>query len=323
VKAIVCEEAGSIEKVRYRDFPEPTPGPGEVIVETRAMGVNFPDLLQVQGLYQLKPPCPFVVGMEYSGVVRAVGAGCDTVKPGDRVAGMTQGAFANLIRTRETTCFRLPDGMSFEDGAALTLAAGTAMYALTRRAGLRAGETLVVFGAAGGTGLAAVQIGKALGARVIAVCSSEEKMDIARANGASETINYLTEDLAARLNELTGGTGVDVLYDPVGGSAFEIAARRMAWNGRILVVGFASGMIPKLAANLPLIKGYSLIGVHWDAALTREPELVRAVIGELFKLHERGAVVPVIDEVMKLENGIDAIRKMSDRKVKGKLLLRA
>jgi NADPH2:quinone reductase len=321
MKAIVCEATGPGASARYRDFPEPVAGPGEVIVEARAMSVNFPDVLQIEGRYQVMPACPFVLGMEFSGIVRALGPGCTRLKPGDRVAGMTQGAFAEIIKAREQTCYPLPRHLGFEAAAAMPLAGGTALYALSRRGHLAAGETLAVLGAAGGTGLSAVQVGKALGARVIAICSSEEKIGTARAGGADAAINYVTEDLSGRLNDLTDGRGVDVLYDPVGGGAFDIASRRLAWNGRILVVGFASGTIPKLSINLPLVKGYSLIGVHWAAAIEREPDSSQSVIGELFALHERGLFAPVIDSYMKLQDGLEAIRKMRDRQVNGKIVL--
>jgi NADPH2:quinone reductase len=321
MKAIVCDHCGPNGYARFRDFKEPIAGSGQMIVKTHAMGVNFPDVLQITGEYQHRPEVPFILGMEYSGVVDSVGEGVENFKVGDRVAGMTQGAFAERIVTMEQTCYSLPDEVDFETGAVLTLAGGAAYYGLTKRTTVYPGETLVVLGAAGGTGTYAVQIGKAMGARVIAVCSSNEKKNIALQSGADEVINSTMEDISVSIKELTLGRGVDILYDPVGGEAFDKTSRCMNWDGRILVVGFASGTIPNLQINWPLIKGYSLIGVHWAAAAIMEVELARSVVAELFSLYTEGKIKPIIYRKYPLEDGLTAISHMRERKVTGKILL--
>lgn len=321
MKAIICENAGPEGYAVCSDVPEPVAGCGEVTVETRHMSVNFPDVLQIKGRYQHMPESPFTLGMEYSGVVRDVGAGVTDFKSGDRVVGLAQGAFAEVIKSPATLCYPLATGLDFDEGALLPLAGGAALCGLTHRAQLREGETLVVTGAAGGTGLAAIQIGRALGARVIAICSSDKKVAAAMGAGAHAAINQERENLVGQLKKLLNGGGIDVLYDTVGGELFDICCRRVGWNGRILVVGFASGKIPRFPINLALVKGYSLIGVNWNDTINFEPDLAGALIAELMRLCLAKSYVPVVDSCLPLEQGAEAIQRMSERKVIGKILL--
>jgi len=323
VKAYVCKRSGSDGYAEIDNVAEPKAGAGELVVDARAMSANFPDMLQVKGLYQQIPSTPFVLGMEYAGIVASVGEGVANFAVGDRVAGMTQGAFAERVWTPEWTCYPLPETIDFEQGACLTLAGGTALYALKYRGTLQPGETLAVLGASGGTGSLAVQVGRALGARVIAICSNTEKAEVAGNAGAHEVIDLSNEDLSDALKSHTDNRGVDVLYDPVGGEAFSAACRRIAWNGRILTVGYAAGTIPDLPINLPLIKGYSLVGVHWAAAVVKESALAKRIVAELFALAEKGAVTAHVDSRWRLDDAPAALEKMSDRKVIGKLVLKA
>jgi NADPH2:quinone reductase len=289
MKALVCEAYGSVDDLVYRDMPDPVPGPGEVLVAVKAIGVNFPDGLLVEGKYQARPECPFAPGSEISGDVVAVGDGVSQFEIGDRVLSLTTsfGAYAEKIVLPADVVHKIPASMSYETGAALLAATGTAHHGLRQRGQLKAGETLLVLGAAGGTGIAAVQIGKAIGARVIAACSTEEKLAFAKSQGADEGINYNTQDLKQAIKDLTNGRGVDVVYDPVGGDAFDVCSRSMAWNGRLLVVGFASGRIPELPVNLTLVKGYSVLGVFWGSFTIKQPEDHAANMRELFQWFER------------------------------------
>jgi NADPH2:quinone reductase len=324
MKALVCEAYGPVENLVYRDLPDPVPGGGEILVAVRAIGVNFPDGLLVEGKYQARPPCPFAPGSEVRGDVIALGAGVNDFKVGDRVLSLTTrfGAYAEKIALPAAAANKLPPFMNYDQGAALLGATGTAHHALRQRGRLRAGETLVVLGAAGGTGCAAVQIGKAIGARVIAVCSSDEKIAFAKAQGADEGINYSREDLNQAIKRLTDGRGADVVYDAVGGDAFDACSRAMAWDGRLLIVGFASGRIPTLPVNLTLVKGYSVIGVFWGAFTEKEPEAHAANMRELFGWIETGQVKPVIDAVFPLRDGIAAIKKVTGRDVMGKVIVK-
>jgi NADPH2:quinone reductase len=324
MKALVCEAYGPVENLVYRDLPDPAPGVGEILVAVRAIGVNFPDGLLVEGKYQARPPCPFAPGSEVSGDVIALGAGVNDFQVGDRVLSLTTrfGAYAEKIALPATAASKLPPFMNYDQGAALLGATGTAHHALRQRGRLQAGETLVVLGAAGGTGCAAVQIGKAIGARVIAVCSSTEKIAFAKAQGADEGINYSREDLNQAIKTLTDGRGADVVYDAVGGDAFDACSRAMAWDGRLLIVGFASGRIPTLPVNLTLVKGYSVIGVFWGAFTEKEPEAHAANMRELFGWIETGQVKPVIDAVFPLRDGIAAIKKVTGRDVMGKVIVK-
>ncbi len=323
MKALVCEAYGSVDDLVYRDMPDPIAGSGEVVVDIKGIGVNFPDGLLVEGKYQFKPACPFMPGGEFAGTVTELGEGVSTFALGDRVLGYfpTFGAYAEKIKGPIDSAFKIPDSMSFETAAALMCATGTAHHALKQRAQLQPGENLVVLGAAGGTGIAAVQIGKAMGARVIAVCSTEEKLTFAKAQGADEGINYTEQDLKQAIKDLTNGQGADVVYDAVGGDAFDVCSRSMAWNGRLLIVGFASGRIPELPVNLTLVKGYSVVGIFWGTFTQKQPEDHAENMRELFQWFEEGKVAPVIDTVFKLEDGIQAIKKITGRDVIGKLVI--
>ncbi|MBK9426091.1 MAG: NADPH:quinone oxidoreductase family protein [Gammaproteobacteria bacterium] len=324
MKALVCEAYGPVENLVYRDLPDPVPGAGEILVAVRAIGVNFPDGLLVEGKYQARPACPFAPGSEVSGDVIALGAGVNDFQVGDRVLSLTTrfGAYAEKIALPAAAASKLPPFMNYDQGAALLGATGTAHHALRQRGRLQAGETLVVLGAAGGTGCAAVQIGKAIGARVIAVCSSDEKIAFAKAQGADAGINYSREDLNQAIKRLTDGRGADVVYDAVGGDAFDACSRAMAWDGRLLIVGFASGRIPTLPVNLTLVKGYSVIGVFWGAFTEKEPAAHAANMRELFGWIETGQVKPVIDAVFPLKDGIAAIKKVTGRNVMGKVIVK-
>ena len=324
MKAQVCNEFAPVDQLSYQDFPAPVPGPGEILVDVRAISVNFADALVVEGLYQAKPPLPFVPGTEGAGVVSALGEGVDGFAVGDRVYGYNNdfGAFAEQMIMPARVATPLPECLSFEEGAALLAATGTAHHALRQRGQLKAGETLVVLGAAGGTGTAAVQIGRAIGAHVIAVCSSEEKMAFARSQGADECIDYTREDLREAIKACTDGRGADVVYDTVGGDAFDACTRAMAWNGRLLVVGFASGRIPQVPANLTLVKGYAVVGVFWGEFTERERDVHAANMRELNEWVEQGKVKPVIDTVFPLSEAAAAMKKVSGRGVIGKVVMR-
>ena len=319
MKAIVCPEYGPVSNLEYRDLPDPVPGPGEVLIRSEAIGVNYPDGLLVQGLYQMKPETPFVPGMEAAGIVEAVGDDVIHVRPGDRVVTLlTLGGYAEKIVAPAGQVFPLPPSMSFDDACALMCAWGTSHHALRQRAHLKAGETLLVLGGAGSTGLAAISIGKAIGAHVIGVASSPEKQAACLAAGADVALPYdgLRETLKAH-----HGRGVDVAFDPVGGAAFDIAARAMARNGRLLVVGFASGEIPKLPVNLVLLKEYSLIGVFWGAFTAKEPDAYAANNRELFDWHTKGMIKPHIDERRPLSEAASALQRILDRGAIGKTIL--
>ncbi len=322
MKALLCKSLGLPDTLVYEDVPDPAPGPGQVLVEMRAAGVNFPDVLMIQGKYQFKPPLPFAPGAELAGVVLALGAGVGNVKVGDRVIGSCPyGAFAEKVIVQAMQLIPLPKGVSFEAGAGFTLVYGTSYHALKDRAALKPGETLLVLGAAGGVGLAAVQIGKALGARVIAAASTPEKLEICRANGADETINYSTEDLRERLKALTGGKGPDVIYDPVGGRYAEPAFRSIAWRGRYLVVGFADGDIPSLPLNLPLLKGASVVGVFWGNFVTRELPAFIKDLTEMFGLVAQGKLRPHVSARYPLAEGAQALNDLMNRKATGKVVI--
>lgn len=320
MKAIVCEDYGPIENLAYKDVDEPSPKGREVVIEAEAVGVNYPDGLLVQGLYQAKPDVPFIPGMESAGTVVAVGPDVTQLKVGDRVvASMQLGAFAEKVAVDEAAAMPLPDGFDAGIACALVCGYGTAHHALKQRADLKPGETLLVLGAAGATGLAAIQIGKTMGARVIAVASSAEKQALAKAEGADEAIGY--DDLRGNIKRLTDGAGVDVAFDPVGGEAFDALARSMAWNGRLLVIGFASGTIPKLPVNLALVKGYSLVGVFWGAFTRKEPEVFADNMRELMGWAVDGSVRPHVSERAKLADAADVLRRMHDRQTTGKIVL--
>jgi NADPH:quinone reductase len=321
MKAIVAREFAPLDALEYADWPEPQAGPGEVVVAAEAIGVNFPDGLLVQGLYQMKPEPPFVPGMEMAGPVVAVGEGVTSFKLGDRVATLgTLGAYAEKMAASARTVFPLPDGVSYEDACALMCGYGTSHYALKQRGQLQPGETLCVLGASGLTGIAAVQIGKAMGAKVIGVASSEEKRRIARDAGADIVIGY--DNLRDDLKTATQGKGVDVAFDPVGGDSFDALARSMGWGGRLLVIGFASGTIPKLPVNLTLVKGFSVVGVFWGAFTQREPKAYADNMGELLAWYAEGKVKPVIEGVYPLADAPAILKRVLGRGATGKLVLK-
>jgi NADPH2:quinone reductase len=285
--------------------------------------VNFPDLLIVQGLYQFRPELPFSPGGEGAGIVTAVGEGVDLVAPGDEVSFMlTHGAFREQVVVPAHRLVRKPDFMSFEETAAFGLTYGTSYYALKQRADLRPGERLVVLGAAGGVGSAAVELGAAMGATVIAAASTDEKLEFCRELGATAVINYTSEDLKESIRELTAGRGADVVYDPVGGELTESAFRAIGWNGRYLVVGFSSGTIPQLPLNLPLLKHASVVGVFWGAWTEQDPKDHASNMGELYQMVQAGRIKPRIDAVYELEQHDEAFAHIADRRVKGKVVLR-
>lgn len=305
------------------DVPEPTVGAGQVLIDVAACGVNFPEVLLSRGLYQFKPSPPFIPGGEAAGTVRAVGAGVTSVAPGDRVATvMVYGAFAERICVPELSVVKLPAGVSDEVGAATLLTYLTSYHALADRAALAAGETLLVLGAAGGVGIAAVELGALLGAKVIAGASSTEKLAFCRAHGAQHGIDYATEDLKERIKALTSGHGVDVVYDPVGGALAEPALRGIAWQGRYLVVGFASGEIPKIPLNLVLLKGCQIVGVFWGSFMMRDPARNRRHAEQILAWVAEGKLRPAIDAVLPFAEAPDALLRIEQRRVKGKLVLR-
>ena len=322
MKAILCKAYGPPETLVVEDIPSPLPGPGEVVIEMRAASLNFPDVLIVQNKYQVKPPLPFSPGSELSGIVKDVGEGVTRVKVGERVmAFTTYGAFAEEVKTHESRILPMPEGMDFPTAAAFILTYGTSDHALSDRGALKAGETLLVLGAAGGVGLAAVEIGKALGARVIACASTDDKLAVCREHGADETINYSSEDLRDRIKQLTGTNGVDVVYDAVGGAYTEPALRSTAWRGRLLVVGFAAGDIPKIPLNLTLLKGCSIVGVFWGDFTRREPQVFAARVKQLGDWFQQGKLKPHVSATLPLERAVEALQMMASRQVKGKIVL--
>jgi NADPH2:quinone reductase len=322
MRALLCKAWGGPETLVLEDLPSPRPGPGEVVIDVKAAGVNFPDVLIIQNKYQVKPPLPFAPGAELAGVIKEVGAGVTAFASGDRVIAMTTwGAFAEECVARVEQLIRMPAGLDFATAAAFTLTYGTSWHALKDRGSLRAGETLLVLGAAGGVGLAAVEIGKALGARVIAAASSAEKLAVCRAHGADETIDYATEDLRARLKAIVGDKGVDVVYDPVGGPYAEPAIRSTGWRGRYLIIGFAAGEIPRIPLNLMLLKGSSLVGVYWGDWTRREPAAAAAGMAELHGWLAAGKLKPLLSGRYPLARAGDALVALAGRKVAGKLVV--
>ena len=322
MKAILCRRFGPPEDLTLEQIPSPQVRDGAVKIGLRACGVNFPDVLLIQGLYQFKPPFPFSPGLEVAGDIVEVGAGVVGFRPGQRVmATLPQGGFAEEVVAPAAVVTPLPADISFEKAAAFPLAYGTAHIALTRRAQLRAGESMLVLGAAGGVGLAAVELGARLGANVIAAASSEEKLALAQSYGARHLIDYAREDLGDRVKSLTGGRGVDVVFDPVGGDAFDQAVRRIAWEGRYLVVGFASGRIPALPANIALLKNASLVGVYWGAYWQHDPAVIKQSFAELLPLIVDGEIKPRIQQTFPLADAAAALRELMDRRVMGKVLI--
>lgn len=322
MKALLCVEHGPPEKLVVRDIALPQPGKSEVRVKVEAAGVNFPDTLIIRNLYQFKPPLPFSPGGEAAGIVDAVGEGVIASKVGDRVLAMIgHGAFAEYLIADVSRIVPIPDAMPFDIAAGFTMTYGTSHHALKQRANIQPGETLLVLGAAGGVGLAAVELGKLMGARVVAAASTDEKLALCREYGADDVINYTDEDLREGIKR-TCGAGPDVIYDPVGDKYAEPAFRSIGWNGRYLVVGFAAGEIPKLPLNLALIKGAAIVGVFWGAFTAREPKLHLANMAELLEWLGEGKLKPYISKQFSLDDGAQAIRWMMDRKAMGKVLVR-
>ena len=322
MKAVLCKQFGPPESLVVEDLPSPQAGPGEVVVSVRAASVNFPDVLIIQNKYQFKPPLPFSPGSELAGTVKEVGPGVKGYKPGDKVIAFTTfGAFAEEVKTEAARLLPLPEGMDFASGAAFLLTYATSDHALRDRAALKAGETLLVLGAAGGVGIAAIEIGKALGARVIACASTDDKLAVCKEHGADATINYATEDLRERIKALTEGKGVDVVYDAVGGPYTEPAFRSIAWRGRLLVVGFAAGDIPKLPLNLALLKGASVVGVFWGDFARREPKAFGESVRQLGAWYREGKLRPHVSQTFPLARAADALKLMAARQVKGKVVL--
>lgn len=322
MKAIVCEAWGLPDTLVVRDLPDVVPEAGKVAIKVEAAGVNFPDVLIIQNKYQFKPELPFTPGGELAGTVMAVGEGVTQYKAGDRViAFVGQGAFAQQISAPVQSVMPMPPGMDFDTAAAITLTYGTSHHAVVDRAQLKAGETMLVLGAAGGVGLAAIEIGKALGARVIAAASTDEKLEVCRQHGADATINYSTEDLREAIKAATGGKGPDVIYDPVGGIYAEPAFRSIGWRGRYLVVGFANGEIPRLPLNLTLLKGASLVGVFWGEYVRREPKASQAAMRELMGWLAEGKIRPHVSGRYALADTPSALNDMAARKVTGKVVI--
>ncbi|MEE2603433.1 MAG: NADPH:quinone oxidoreductase family protein [Pseudomonadota bacterium] len=321
MRAILCKELGPANTLVIDDIPSPEPGKGQVKVRVKAAGLNFPDTLIIEGKYQIKPELPFSPGGEMAGEVLAVGEGVQRFKPGQRVMGLTgYGAFAEEILVPENQLIPVPDGMNDHTAAAFSMVYGTSYHALKQRANIQPGETLLVLGASGGVGLAAVELGKAMGATVIAAASSAEKLDVAKEAGADDLINYAEEDLKDALKQRYP-KGVDVIYDPVGDKFTEAAIRNMAWNGRLLIVGFAAGDIPKIPANLALLKGCSIIGVFWGAFTQKEPQTNIQNIMELMQLFTQGKINPRISQVFKFEDYEQALAALTSRTAKGKVVL--
>ncbi len=323
MKAVLCKAFGPADTLVVEDVSSPEIKKNEVLLDVHAAGINFPDTLIIEGKYQFKPPFPFSPGGEASGVISAVGEKVSHLKVGDRVMALTGwGSCAEQIAVPAYNILPMPDAMDFTTAAAFSMTYGTAMHALKQRGALQAGETLLVLGASGGVGLAAIEIGKAMGARVIAAASSAEKLEVARQAGADELINYQDEDVRERLKTLTKGQGVDVIIDPVGGDLFETVFRSIAWNGRMLVIGFASGTIPSLPANLPLLKGAAVIGVFWGSFAQRQPQDNVANFQQLFAWFAEGKLKPLVSQTFALEDTAQAINTLAARKAVGKLVIK-
>lgn len=329
MRALLSRRPGGPETLELGELPEPVAGAGEVRVAVRACGVNFPDLLVIQDLYQVKPPRPFAPGGEISGIVDALGTGVEGLRVGDRVLmSPVRGGMAQKVVGPAGNCWKIPDAMPFEEAAALLLTYGTSQHALTDRAHLKPGETLLVLGAAGGVGLAAVELGKAIGARVVAAASTEAKLALAREHGAAETVQYpavALDKAAARaltdqFKSVCGASGAEVIFDPVGGDYTEAALRAIGWQGRYLVVGFTAG-IPKLPLNLTLLKSCQIIGVFWGEFTAREPRQHAANVASLIALYLDGRIKPAVTERFPLERGMEAIAKLGARVVRGKLVV--
>ena len=322
MRAVRVHELTGPSALRIDEVPSPKPSGGQVLIDVKAAGVNFPDILITQGKYQFKPALPFSPGGEAAGVISAVGPGVTAFKVGDRVATtLLYGAYAEQVVAPEMATVHLPDAVPFDIGAATLLTYATTYHALVDRAAIQTGESLLVLGAAGGVGIAAVELGVLLGAKVIAAASSQDKLEFCKAHGASEGIDYSKEDLKERVKALTGGNGVDVIYDPVGGNLSEPALRSIAWKGRFLVIGFAAGEIPKIPLNLTLLKGCQIVGVFWGQFAMREAAANRAHCEKLFGWVAEGKLKPAIDATLPFDQAGEALARLARREVKGKLVL--
>lgn len=323
MKAVLCKSFGPADTLVVEEISSPEINKNEVLLDVHAAGINFPDTLIIEGKYQFKPPFPFSPGGEAAGVISAVGEEVMNLKVGDRIMALTGwGSCAEQVAVPAYKVLSMPDSMDFATAAAFSMTYGTAIHALKQRGALQEGETLLVLGASGGVGLAAVEIGKAMGARVIAAASTAEKLEVARQAGADELINYQTDDVRERLKILTQGLGVDVIIDPVGGDLFETVFRSIAWNGRMLVIGFASGTIPSLPANLPLLKGAAVLGVFWGAFVQRQPQDNVDNFQQLFAWYAQGKLKPLVSQTFPLAETAYAINVLAARKAVGKLVIK-
>ena len=323
MRALVCNEYGPPESLRIEERDDPVPGEGQIVIDVAAAGVNFPDVLSIAGKYQVKTPTPFVPGNEASGTVSAVGDNVSRFKVGDKVIVMTRGeAFAEKCIAEEMTTMPLPAALDFEQGAGFAVTYGTSYHALKQSANLQSGETVLVLGAAGGVGITAVEIAKAMGARVIAAASSAEKLEFAKSAGADDLVNYSEVPLKETVKELTDGNGADVVYDPVGGELAEQAFRATAWHGRYLVIGFASGDIPKFSLNIALLKEASIIGVWWGTWAAKNPMIQVQNVQEMAGMIAEGKLTPRVTESYALDDYVDAFKAITERRARGKVILR-
>ena len=330
MKALQCVELGGPDKLEINVVDSPSAIPGHVVIDVKSGSINFPDVLMIQGLYQFQPPLPFTPGGESAGIISEVGEDVTKFKVGDKVFAMTgTGAFAEKILAHEASCTLIPDSMDYDSAAALSMTYGTSLYALKQRANIQPGETLLVLGASGGVGIAAIELGKAMGAKVIAAASTQDKVDMCMAHGADEGFIYPTgsldrdqqKELSNKIKELTGGVGANVIYDPVGDSYSEPCLRATAWEGRYLVIGFAAGEIPKIPLNITLLKGCQVVGVFWGAWVGMCPDENNKNFAELFKLHAEGKINPEVSQKYTLENSADAFLHLANRKAKGKVII--
>ncbi len=323
MRAVLCKDRNGPEGLVVEETEAPRPGPGEVAVQVAAAGVNFADTLIVAGTYQVKPPLPFSPGMEVAGVVRDLGPGVERVSVGTRVLALVDwGGYAEVAVARESSVYPIPAEMDFVTAAGFPITYGTGHGALVWRAALQPGETLLVHGAAGGVGLAAVEVGKALGARVIATAGGPDKLAVARAHGADELIDTRSEDLRERVKAMTDGRGVDVVFDPVGGDIFDSSLRCVAWGGRLVVIGFAAGRVPQIPANLLLVKNVSAVGFYWGSYRSHAPELVEAQFEALFEWYREGHLKPHVSHVLDLEQAAEAMALLTGRRSTGKVVLK-
>ena len=330
MKALQCVELGGPDKLEINEVDSPSAIPGHVVIDVKSGSINFPDVLMIQGLYQFQPPLPFTPGGESAGIISEVGEDVTKFKVGDKVFAMTgTGAFAEKILAHEASCTLIPDSMDYDSAAALSMTYGTSLYALKQRANIQPGETLLVLGASGGVGIAAIELGKAMGAKVIAAASTQDKVDMCMAHGADEGFIYPSgnldrdqqKELSNKIKELTGGVGANVIYDPVGDSYSEPCLRATAWEGRYLVIGFAAGEIPKIPLNITLLKGCQIVGVFWGAWVGMCPDENNKNFAELFKLHAEGKINPEVSQKYSLEKSADAFLHLANRKAKGKVII--